>query len=188
MASILPKPLEQSGGRFKFTLEQFTELSELGAFGDYRVELLNGEIFVMPRQGSRHAARIRRLSKRLEQAVGNDHWISTQLPVILLAPPPDYVEPDVALIKYREDSYENRDVTSDDAQLIIKVSDTTLQRDQGEKLQAYARNRIPQVWVLDLNANLLYVYRDSNGELYRQRRVLEQGTRVEFAGVGLEWW
>lgn len=188
MASILPKPLEQTGGRFKFTLEQFTELSELGAFGDYRVELLDGEIFVMAKQGSRHAARIRKLSKRLEQSLGNDYWISTQLLVILLAPPPDYVEPDIALLKSRADSYEDRNVTSEDAELIIEVSDTTLQRDQGEKLQAYARNHIPEVWVLDLNANLLYVYRDSNGEIYRQRQVLEQGASLEFAAVGLGWW
>ncbi|MER3482366.1 MAG: hypothetical protein C4332_03660 [Meiothermus sp.] len=69
----------------------------------------------------------------------------------------------------------------------MEVSDSTLERDQGAKLKAYARNRIPEVWVHDLNANLLYVYRDSNGELYRSRLVLEPGTPMEFAGEGLEW-
>lgn len=189
MATVLPKPVEQnpSGGRFRFTLEQFYQLSDGGALGEYRVELLNGELFVMPRQGSRHAALIRKLSKVLEQTFGNRFWVSVQLPVVLLAPPPDYVEPDIALLPYREDAYATRDVTSDDAQLIIEVSDSTLERDQGEKLEAYARNRIPEVWVLDVNANLLYVYQDPNGKIYRKSQVLEAGTLAEFDSEQLEW-
>ncbi|MER3482367.1 MAG: hypothetical protein C4332_03665 [Meiothermus sp.] len=113
MASTLPKPLEQTGGPFKFILEQFEDMSERGIFGDYRVELLNGEIFVMPRKGPRHAAQIRKLSKKFEQIFGEKFWVSVQLPVILLALPPDYVEPDVALLEYREDAYAARDVTSE---------------------------------------------------------------------------
>ncbi len=189
MAITLPKPVEQnpSGGRFKFTLEQFYQLSDGGAFGDYRVELLNGELFVMPRQGPRHAAQIRKLSKHLEQTFGNRFWVSTQLPMVLLAPPPDYVEPGVALLPYREDVYATRDVTSSDALLVIEVSDSTLERDQGEKLEAYARNNIPEVWVLDVNANLLYVYQDPNGQLYRKTQIREAGTLAEFDREKLEW-
>ena len=189
MAVVLPKPVEQSpkGGPFKFTLEQFYQLSDGGAFGDYRMELLNGELFVMPRQGPRHAALIRKLSKHLEQTFGNRFWVSTQLPVVLIAPPPDYVEPDVALLPYRGDAYATREVTSEDVLLVIEVSDSTLERDQGEKLEAYARNRIPEVWVLDVNANQLYIYQDPNGKIYRKSQVLEAGTVAEFGGEKLEW-
>jgi Uma2 family endonuclease len=188
MASVLPKPLAQSetGGPFRFTLEQFFGLSEGGAFGDYRVELLNGGLFVMPRQGPPHAELVRRLNEQMVSRFASRFRVSPQCPVVLLAPPPDYVEPDMALLKLKD--YSERDVTSEDVELIVEISDSTLQRDQGEKLEAYARNRIPEAWVLDVNAKLLHIYQDCNGEMYRQTRVLEAGTPAWYGGEKLEWW
>ena len=140
----------------------------------------------MPRQGPPHAELVRKLNERMVGLYAGRYRVSPQCPVVLLAPPPDYVEPDVALLKPQD--YSERDVTSEDIELIVEISDSTLERDQGEKLAAYARNRIPEVWVLDVNANLLHTYQDSNSEIYRQNRILEKGSQAEFSGEKLEWW
>ena len=147
-------------------------MNELGFFDDVRVELLDGEIFVMPKQGYRHARSIRKFSKVLERLVGTKTFVSPQLPVILLSPPPDYVEPDVAFLRLPEDQYDSRDVTSNDVLLAIEISDSTLVRDQGKKLAAYARNKIPHVWIHNLITDKLETYSNPDGLEYLSKHIL----------------
>lgn len=182
--------LEQTGGPYKFTLAEFDKMNEWGFFDNVRVELLDGEIFVMPQQDYRHAQSIRIFNKALFLVIGTKVFVSPQLPVILLSPPPDYVEPDMALLKLPEEQYASRDVTSDDVLLAIEVSNSTLERDQGKKLAAYARNRIPQVWIHNLITGKLEVYREPDGEEYRFKYVLSEGQQVDVQGFGvsINWW
>jgi Uma2 family endonuclease len=182
--------LEQTGGLYKFTLAEFDKMNELGFFDNVRVELLDGEIFVMPKQDYRHAQSVRQFTEQLILRLSSQVYISPQLPVILLSLPPDYVEPDIALLKLPKEQYATRDVTSDDVLLAIKVSNSTLEHDQGKKLAAYARNRIPQVWIHNLITGKLEVYRDPDGEEYRLKHVLSEGQQVDVQGFGvsINWW
>lgn len=172
MLEVLEKPVETQGGPYKFSLEEFNKMNELGFFNNVRVELLDGEIFVMPKQGFRHAESIRNFTELLIVNVREKAYVSPQLPVILLAPPPDYVEPDIALLKLPKEQYKSRDVTSNDVLLIIEVSDSTLMRDQGQKLAAYARNRIPHVWIHNLLTDKLETYSNSDGQEYLSKQIL----------------
>lgn len=176
MVEVLEKPIETKGGPYKFSLEAFNKMNELGFFDDVRVELLDGEIFVMTKQGFRHAESIRNFAELLVMNVATKAYISPQLPVILLAPPPDYVEPDLALLKLPKEQYRSRDVTSDDVLFAIEISDSTLVRDQGKKLAAYARNRIPHVWIHNLITDKLETYRNPDGQEYLSKQVLSLET------------
>jgi Uma2 family endonuclease len=161
MTAYAEKPATQIvEGSYKFTLEQFEWLSDEGQFGDARVELLNGEITVKGRQAPHHAYVIQQLTKDFILSLEDRACVSPQLPMLLPFPPADFVLPDVALLRVPDDEYKYRNVESGDALLVIEVSDTTLIRDQGVKLEAYARNTIPEVWILNLNKNLLEVYRE----------------------------
>jgi Uma2 family endonuclease len=192
MTAFAEKPTTQLvEGPYKFTLEQFERMSDEGQFGDARVELLNGEITVKAMQKPPHAQAVRKLNKRLGQLLNDVTYVSPQLPMILLSPPPDFVEPDIALLRLPAEEYDNRNVESRDALLVIEVSDTTLVRDQGVKLEAYARNVIPEVWILNLNKNLLEVYREPFDTEYASKRTYKVGMKVaplEFPDVLLEWW
>ncbi len=192
MTAFAEKPATQLvEGPYKFTLELFERMSDEGQFGDARVELLNGEITVKAMQKPPHAQAVRKLSKRLEKLLGEAAIVSAQLPMILLSPPPDFVEPDIALLRLPAEEYDNRNVESRDALLVIEVSDTTLIRDSGVKLEAYARNTIPEVWILNLNKNLLEVYREPFDTEYASKRTYKVGMKVaplEFPDVPLEWW
>jgi Uma2 family endonuclease len=185
-----PATLEQEGGPYKFTLAEFDKMNELGFFDDVRVELLDGEIFVMPKQDYRHAQSVRHFNDELLTKVGQHAYISPQLPVILLSPPPDYVEPDIALLKFPKEQYKERDVTSNDVLLVIEISNTTLARDQGKKLAAYARNRIPQVWIHNPITGKLEVYHDPDGAEYRFKQVLSEGQQVDVKDfdIRIDWW
>jgi Uma2 family endonuclease len=172
MVEVLEKPVEVEGGPYKFSLEEFNKMNELGFFDDVRVELLDGEIFVMPKQGHRHAESIRDFTEILVVSVREKAYVSPQLPVILLSPLPDYVEPDLALLKLPKSPYRTRDVTSNDVLLVIEISDSTLARDQGKKLAAYARNKIPHVWIHNLITDKLETYSNPDGLEYLSKQVL----------------
>lgn len=49
------------------------------------------------------------------------------------------------------------------AMLVIEVSDTTLEFDQVEKAELYAKHGLPEYWILDVNARCLEVRRRPEG-------------------------
>ncbi len=182
-------PLELAPRRFTYV--EFEQMSESGLFASEHVELLNGEIFVKGMQGPKHARAIRHLNKIFTELFTNKAIISPQLPLILLSPPPDFVEPDMALLQLPETLYDDRNPTSTDALLVLEVSDTTLERDQNAKLRAYARNQIPEYWILNLHNNQLEVNRNPDGEDYLETHKYKSGQVVaplEFTDALLEWW
>jgi Uma2 family endonuclease len=175
-------------GKYRMSFAEFNQLLEMDFFGEERVELLNGEVFIKGKQNPPHQQAVRHLTKLFERALGEKVVVSSQLPLVLDNPPPDYLEPDVALLKLPFLSYQNRDATNQDTLLVVEVSDTTLSRDQTEKLVAYARNNVPEYWVLNLNAGRLEVYQKPLESEYKIKQIFSQGEVVGFLETALEWW
>ena len=68
------------------------------------------------------------------------------------------------------------------ALLIVEVADSALGFDRVRKKRVYARNKIPEYWILDLQARCLEVYREPAGEDYRSKSTLsENGTIAPLA-------
>jgi Uma2 family endonuclease len=169
----------------------FELLSEAGYFADRHVELLNGEIFVRGLQNPEHSYPVQNLSDQLHQKLGQVAAIRTQLPMVLLAPPPDFVEPDLAIVKLPKEQYKTHNATNSDALWVIEVSDSTLERDRKEKLEAYSRNAIPEYWILNVEANELEVYREPDGKNYLSKRILkanQAASPLAFPEASFEWW
>jgi Uma2 family endonuclease len=188
--------------RRRFTLEEFERMSDLGLISEQHAELLNGEIYVKGmqyqpsrlaslEQSGRHSYTIVTLNEKMIALYQSRASVAAQVPLILLAPPPDFVEPDLMLRNLPTSQYANRNANSEDALLVIEVSDSTLERDQTDKLKAYARNGIPEYWILNLHSNQLEVYREPSGEEYLFIRKYKAGQAVaalEFPDLLLEWW
>jgi Uma2 family endonuclease len=177
--------------RRRFTLEEFERMSDLGLIAEQHAELLNGEIYVKGMQGGRHAYAIVTLTEKMIALYQSRASVAAQVPLILLSPPPDFVEPDILLRNLPTSQYANRNANSEDTILVIEVSDSTLERDQTDKLKAYARNGILEYWILNLHSNQLEVYREPSGEEYLFIRKYKAGQAVaalEFPDLPLEWW
>jgi Uma2 family endonuclease len=182
-------PLELAPRRF--TYAEFEQMSESGLFASEHVELLNGEIFVKGMQGLRHSYAVTTLTEKMIILFQSKASVAAQVPMILLSPPPDFVEPDLMLRKLPTSRYATQNTTSEDAILVIEVSDTTLERDQNAKLRAYARNKIPEYWILNLHTNQLEVNRNPDNEDYLETNKYKAGQTVaplEFLQSRLEWW
>lgn len=132
---------------------------------DARVELIDGEIFDMAPIGSSHAGTVARLCRLLGMAVGNAAIVWPQNPVILgsdSAP-----QPDIALLRPRQDFYTASHPRPDDVLLLIEVSDTTLQVDRTVKVRLYATAGIVEYWIVDLEHCTVEVYREPRDGEYR---------------------
>ena len=151
---------------------------------DAQVELIDGEVIDMAPMGTRHRAAVMRLSQLLHDAVGHAAHVSTQLPLRLDGH--SEPEPDVALLQPRSDFYAHALPTGADTLLVVEVSDTTLIYDTRIKVPLYARAGVPEVWVLDLSANLLRRYAQAQGDGFADVTVLDKATLQTMALPGLQ--
>ena len=62
--------------------------------------------------------------------------------------------------------------------LLVEVSDSTLRYDRDVKVPLYARHGVPEVWVVDVNADALLVYGGLRDGKYEQHAALERPTSV----------
>ena len=161
----------------RFRVKAYYRMAETGVLPpDARVELLNGRIIDRPPIGPAHGGTVKRLS-RIFNALARGRWlVSTQDPVRL----DDHSEPepDVALLQPAPDDYKSRHPRPDDVFLLVEVSDTTLEFDRGEKLSAYGRAGVAEVWIVNLNEAAIEVYRSPHFTGYGSKTVLGAGDQV----------
>jgi Uma2 family endonuclease len=149
----------QAPQRHAITVEEFFRMGEIGVFEpEARIELIEGELIDMARIGPPHASRTARLSTIFHRGLGGCAIVSTQNPVILgdLNAP----QPDIALLKPRDDFYETRHPHPDDILLLVEVADTSLAHDRDRKLPLYARFAVPEVWLIDIGGRSVTIHRD----------------------------
>lgn len=161
----------------RFSVEEYYRMAEAGILRpDARVELLDGKIIDMSPIGPFHGGSINRLN-RLFNKLANGRWlVSAQNPLRL----DDHSEPepDVMLLKPSPDDYTSRHPQPDEVLLLIEVSDTSLNYDREEKLPAYGRAGISEVWILNLHAKTIEVYREPHFTGYGSNKVLCSGDQA----------
>ena len=133
-------------------------MGEVGIFTeDDRVELIEGEIIQMTPIGSPHAGRVARLNHVLMTAVGDRAIVQVQNPVILS--PETEPQPDLMLLRPREDFYTGGHPQPKDVLLLIEVAHSSLNYDRNRKIPLYAAHGIPEVWLVDVDGARLIVFR-----------------------------
>ena len=133
---------------------------------DIRVELVNGELVDRAPISSLHAGTVKRLMNLLAFALYGQAIVAAQDPVILDAH--SELQPDIAVLKLRNDYYTASHPRPEDLLLLIEVSDSTVRYDREVKTPLYARAGITEVWLMDLPNRQLEIYRDPSLEGYRQ--------------------
>jgi Uma2 family endonuclease len=151
--------------RHRMKADDYQRLGEVGVLApDARVELIDGEIIQMAPIGSRHFAMVNRLDVLLKQAVGDRALVAVQTSFRL----DDYSEPqpDLALYRPRADFYAGALPIPADTLLVVEVADSSARYDRLIKLPMYARRGVPELWIVDLDAGLLRMYREPQGDDY----------------------
>ena len=149
----------------RFTVDEYYRMGKSGILAENdRVELIEGEVFQMPPIGDLHAWCINRLTELFVLGLAGGAIVAVQNPLRLSTfsePVPDLV------VMRRRPALRGPHPTARDVFLVIEVSDTSLRHDQRVKLPIYAREGVPEVWIVDLRAERMLVYRDPSEGGYR---------------------
>ena len=168
--------------KYRFTAEEYERMGEAGVFApDARLELIEGEIIEMSPVGERHAACVKRLSRTLNRQADESIIVSTQDPILL--DDGSEPQPDIALLKFRDDFYRSGHPRPEDVLLVIEVSDTTLQYDRQIKLPLYARAGIPEVLIFNLPDEQLEYHAQPTDGTYHVTRILKREEQLQSSGV-----
>jgi Uma2 family endonuclease len=143
---------------------------------DARLELIEGELYEKAPNHAPHAGRANMLLNWLCLRCGDSAIVSPQHPVILseLSVP----EPDVALLKPRADYYSRAHPKASDVLLAVEVSDNTLAFDLHTKIPLYARCRIAEAWVVNVNERVVHVFREPGTQGYGKSFIAKVGDDV----------
>jgi hypothetical protein len=166
---FLPPPDSVLSGRsrlVRFTRRDVAELSRLGIIPeDASTELLDGLVVLTDRAatgedilrvGKAHRSTVEKLSN-LRSLINDDRrHIESQQPLACL----DYYEPqpDFMVIRGRLEDLNEDGPAAADAFCVIEVSDSSYERDTGEKLFGYARSGVVQYVIINLRNRTAEVY------------------------------
>lgn len=162
MSNLLIEPVKQR----RFSVQEYHQMADMGIFHPTeRLELINGTIVTMSPQNPPHASTTARVGDYLRELTTGIAKIRSQLPVRLhdFSEP----EPDVAVVRSDRRDYADRHPTPADIFLIVEVSDATLDFDIDEKKLDYARSEISDYWVVDINGEQLFVFRNPVNSEYQ---------------------
>ena len=160
-----------------FTVDEYYRMADAGILTPHdRVELIDGEIIEMSPIGTRHLGCVNRATRLFTSAFRDRVVVSVQNPLRLS----HYTEaqPDVVLLKPRADEYASKKPAAADVFLVLEVADATLLYDRNVKLPRYAKAGVPEVWIENLQDDLLLVYRDPVGNAYTTSLVFHRGESV----------
>ena len=157
-----------------FNVDEYYRLAEVGILHEHdRVELIEGEILRMSPIGSRHTSSVKRLNKVLSPKLDGLATLGVQDPIRL----DEYSEPqpDISVLKLRDDLYSERHPMPEDVLLLIEVSDSSLDYDRNVKVPLYARAGIPEVWLAILAQDHVEAYSSPVNGSYQDVRIVRRG-------------
>jgi Uma2 family endonuclease len=158
-----------------FTVDDYHRMVDAGILSeDDRVELIRGEILQMSPIGPRHSAAVLRANQSLVRIVGDRAIVGVQGSVRLDMY--DEPQPDLYLLRPKEDFYASGHAGPPDILLIIEVADSSLRYDQTIKLDLYAETGVQEYWVSDLQNDCVITYSDLRDTKYRRKQQVARGT------------
>ena len=162
---------ERTQSPARLSVDEFMAIVGAGVFGHSdRVELVDGAIFKMSPQQSRHMHYMRMIQYGLYEALrGQDNFVVQ--PELSLQLAHDTVRvADIGALAPFDTASRFPDVSS--VSVVIEISDTTLQSDLSDKRFDYAAAAIPNYWVVDVEGRRVHLMSTPLDGDYAERRLV----------------
>ncbi|HEV7137419.1 MAG TPA: Uma2 family endonuclease [Steroidobacteraceae bacterium] len=175
-------PMEDLPRRHRITVQDYYRMAEVGLLApDARVELIDGEILDMAPIGPPHGGTVMMLDQMLQRVVGDRAMILCQGSIVLgkYSQP----QPDLGILRPRADYYRTGHASAAETLLLIEVSDTTWRYDRYKKVPFYAREGIPELWIVDLPRSTLHFFRGLSGGRYTDESSTKSPGVVSLPGL-----
>ncbi len=157
-------------------VREYEQLVALGGLDDSKIELLDGLVVRKMGKDPPHVWSVDATEIGIARLLPAGWLLRREGPVRI--PEFDEPEPDVALVRGTRLDYKTRHPGPADMGLLVEVAESSLDRDRGEKLQAYARARIPTYWIVNLIDRRVEVYTDPNETGYRGHVDYPRGSQM----------
>jgi Uma2 family endonuclease len=169
--------METQTSKRLFTVHEYHRMVDAGILcEDDRVELIRGEIIEMSPIGPRHNAAILRANHTLSRIVGNHAIIGVQGSIRL--DEYDEPQPDVYLLRPKDDFYASGHAGAPDIFVIIEMADSSLEYDTEVKMPLYAETGVPEYWIADIRNDRLIAYSNPRENTYSATRELHRGETI----------
>jgi len=159
------------------TVDEYHRMLEAGILHEGEpVELVGGQLIAMPPEGPAHSSSVSMLISQFVQRFTGRAIVrcGNSLRLSAVSEP----QPDLTLVRRRDDWYSGELPSPDDVLLLIEVSSSTLAYDRRDKLAAYARAGIAEFWIVDLVHRRVEVYAEPHDEGYGSNRVVDRDGSV----------
>lgn len=158
---------------YKWTIARYHQAIEAGVFDELPIELLKGDLVLMPTETPKHAHRCGTVKRYLQDLLGDRAQVRDGKPVTFADSEP---EPDIAIAQPLFEEYAKHHPYPENIFWLIELSDASLEKDLDYKPTVYAGAGIEEYWVVDLDAVELSVFRDCLDGRYRSCQLYREGT------------
>jgi Uma2 family endonuclease len=172
------------GSLYRISVDQYDRLVATGVLDGEPIELIDGLLVRKMGKNPPHVIACEAARDVLLPLLPPGWRLAIEAPVRI--PDFDEPEPDLAIVRGTREDYKKRHPGPADIGLLIEASETSLERDRGEKQLAYARGGVTTYWVVNLVDRQLEIYTDPTEAGYRQRRVLTAAEEVTVVLDGRE--
>ena len=160
-----------------FTVYDYHKMVDAGILREgARVELIRGEVIRMSPINPPDNGTIHRANHALGRIVGDQAIVGVQGSIRL--DEYDEPQPDLYLLRPKEDFYSSRHAGPADIFLIIEIADSSLEYDRIIKMPLYAEKGVPEYWISDLQNDCVVAYSDPDGTTYRTIRQFHRGEKL----------
>ncbi len=170
-SNIGPQPMQ-----LRFSVDEYYKMIELGLITDYeKAEIIEGELIKKMTIGDRHAAAVNALNRYFTKNVQDNVLVSIQNPLRMS----DYNEPEPDIVLADLTKYDGkRHPRPAEVILVVEVADASLKYDRNIKLPLYAAAGIPEVWIVNLQNDIVEVHQQPSLDIYQVTRVFKRGETV----------
>jgi len=188
MSTITPSQLTSppapwaSPDVYRMRVDEYERMA--GVLDDPRVELIDG--YLVKKMGKKppHIWAVESLLPALTSLLPPGCFCRKEDPVRI--PDFDEPEPDIAVVRGPREAYRGRIPESKDLALVVEAAETTIERDRGPKLSAYASGRIPVYWIVNLVDGQVELYSDPVSGGYRSVKIFKPGQEVPVVIDGVQ--
>ena len=174
----------QQPGVHRWTRAEYDARVAAGFFDNTPVELLDGELIDVPPASNRHFHTVTLLHNLVNRVIDPDEFlVASQGPFAL--DDSSEPEPDVFVMRRHAELLLRDHARPADIVLVVEVSLSSWAYDSGDKLRAYARGSIAEVWLVDLNRDIVHVCRKPIDGMYTERFTVDRDGSVELPETGI---
>jgi Uma2 family endonuclease len=133
----------------------------------------------MSPQGPAHVTATQLVAEALRLRLPAGYLVRVQAPIAL--DDRSEPEPDICVVRGTVRDYARAHPAA--ALLVIEVSDSTLEHDRTVKARAYARNGIPEYWVLNVKERVVEIYTKPRAAGYEEKAIRHEQDAVNSASI-----